>query len=216
MISTKTWNYGDKVVHTGKPEWGHGLITNAAKTLHDGQPCQSLTIRFDRAGIKTISTAFANLIEAKDAPSLPYEGSGRAEGPGSVGSAEHENGEAPFGAPTVNEIKAQMVKLPEAATDPFTTAIARLKATLGLYKFTPTGASLLDWAAIQSGLSDPMSRFNRHELEKFFESFVIVRDQHMKKVLQEARKADPAGAAQAVSQAPPVVQHTLRRLDTMR
>lgn len=217
MTSTKTWNFGDKVVHTGKPEWGHGVISSAQKTTHEGQPCQMLTIRFDRAGIKTISTAFALLMAAEDAPSLPAEGTAYAPENGVTKSAGVTAGEAAltqsFGSP---DIRACMVKLPEAATDPFTTAIARLKATLGLYKFTPTGASLLDWAAIQSGMADPMSRFNRHELEKFFEAFVVVRDQHLRKVVQEARKADPSGTTQAIAAAPVSAQHALRRIDTMR
>ena len=61
-----------------------------------------------------------------------------------------------------------MARLPEAATDPFSGLEARLKATLGLYRFTDQGGSLLDWAAAQSGLKDPLSEFSRHDLERHF------------------------------------------------
>jgi hypothetical protein len=109
-----------------------------------------------------------------------------------------------------------MTRLPDAATDPFSTPMARLRATFDLYKFTPTGGSLLDWAAIQSGLADPMSRFNRHELEKFFEAFTVVRDGHLKKVVQELKRIDPIGLGQAIGQAPAGAQQAIRRLDALR
>lgn len=221
MTSTRVWNFGDRVVHTGKPEWGTGVISAAQKSSHEGSPCQLLTIRFERAGLKTITTAFANLIPAEQAASLPnFAEPAQSDAPALSGAKYRVGGgaEDDFAARLAGgpEIREQMTKLPEPATDPFSSPIGRLKATLGLYKFAPTGASLLDWAAIQSGLADPMSRFNRHELEKFFEAFVVARDQHLKKVVLEARKADPAATSQALAQCPPGVQHVMRRLDIGR
>jgi hypothetical protein len=217
----KLWNVGDRVVHTGKPEWGSGVINTATRTTQDGKPCQLLGIRFDRAGLKTISTAFASLVPAEDAGSLSFAPEG-APVPANNGashaakSKEEDFAARLMGAPGAADIRAQMAKLPDAATDPFATPLDRLRATINLYRFQPTGGSLLDWAAMQSGLSDPLSRFNRHELEKFFESFVISRDGHLRKTLAEARKADPNGAAAIVKQAPAFAQQALRRSDTMR
>lgn len=210
-MTSKVWSFGDRVVHTGKPEWGAGVVSTATKTTHEGRPCQSLTIRFDRAGVKTISTAFATLVPAEQAGGL------LAEAAASNGAAEDLRDD-PLKAKIwgVEDFRARMSKLPEPATDPFTTAMDRLKATLGLYRFAPTGGSLLDWAAMQSGLSDPMSRFNRHELEQFFEAFMVARDNHLRKVIQDARKADPTGAARMVSQAPASAQQALRRIDAKR
>lgn len=224
LMSQRVFSFGDRVVHTGKPEWGAGLVTAANKTTHEGKPCQSLTIRFDRAGVKTISTAFATLIPASEAGSLPTEPieteTTSFGGKPMIAKAipSSSAAEADFAAKLAggDDLKGKMTKLPEPATDPFTGPVERLKYTLGLYRFTPTGGSLLDWAAMQSGLADPMSRFNRHELERFFESFVVVRDQHLKKVVFEARKADPAGTARAVSAAPANVQQLVRRLDATR
>lgn len=241
MTTPKQWAFGDKVIHTAKPEWGAGVVTAAQGSTQDGQPCQSLTIRFDRAGVKTISTAFAKLVPAGEAPlylaaaaaqAAPAPAaadSARGVSPVSPGTSPVSRGEGfssggglgaggsgglePLVAP---DPKVVMTRLPEAATDPFATPAMRLKATLNLYRFTPTGASLLDWAAIQSGLADPMSRFNRHELERFFEAFAVVRDGHLKKVVQEMKKVDPAGLAQALAQAPAAAQQAIRRLDALR
>jgi len=224
----KLWSISERVVHTGKPEWGSGEIKTATRTTQDGRPCQLLQIRFDRAGLKTISTAFANLIPAEDAAALSAEpfaptfsGNGGNGGGGSgphnhTTSKEDDFAARLMGEPGTADIKQRMTKLPDAATDPFTTTQSRFKATLGLYRFAPTGGSLLDWAAMQSGMADPMSRFNRHELEKFFESFVIVRDNHLRKIAAEMRKVDPGAVNALVKGAPPAAQQALRRLDAMR
>jgi len=225
MSSTKQWASGDKIVHCSKPEWGTGVITAAAGSQHEGKPCQSLTVRFDRAGIKVLSTAFAHLMDAELAPSLhrapplptpqpsaptPSIASSRAQGPASILEIDEAS---PLVARDPREI---MTRLPEIATDPFTTPAARLKATLAIYRFTPTGSSLLDWAAVQSGLADPMSRFNRHELERFFEAFAVVRDNHLKKLVIEIKRTDPSLLSQTASQAPPAAKLVLRRLDALR
>jgi hypothetical protein len=207
MSAAKQWAFGDKVRHTAKPEWGAGVVTTAAGSTHEGKPCQSLTIRFDRAGVKTISTAFAKLVAADEPGFLA------APRPDAFPDAEEGEPDPFLGARDPREI---MSKLPDAATDPFTTPANRLKATLVLYKYQPVGASLLDWAAVQSGLSDPLSRFNRHELERFFEGFVLARDNHLKKLVQEMKKVDPAGLALAAAGATGAARQALRRLDTGR
>ena len=227
--STKLWAFGDKVVHSAKPEWGTGVVTAAHNSIHEGQPCQSLTIRFDRAGVKTISTAFAKLTAVEPKPALTEEEPVTAShAPQAIPTLAPTLAARPVAARDVREStqtmeplftpdpREMMSKLPEVATDPFSTPHARVKATLALYRFAPTGASLLDWAAAQSGLADPMSKFNRHELERFFQSYAVVRDNHLKKVVQELKKTDPSGLAQLLTGAPPVVQQALRRLDALR
>ena len=189
----------------------------------DGKPCQLLQIRFNRAGLKTISTAFANLIPAEDIGALspepfvaPTSASNGSNGSHHGPSKEDEFAARLTGAPGTADIKQKMVRLPDAATDPFATPADRLKATLTLFRFQPTGGSLLDWAAMQSGLTDPMSRFNRHELEKFFESFVIARDNHLRKTASEIRKSDPNAVGPLMKLAPAGAQQALRRFDGMR
>lgn len=219
----KLWSIGERIVHTGKPEWGSGEIKSATKTTQDGRPCQLLQIRFDRAGLKTISTAFANLMPAADAAAFsaaePFVAP--SSSPASNGSRHGMSKEDEFaarltGAPGTADIKQKMTRLPDNATDPFATAAERMKATIALYRFLPTGGSLLDWAAMQSGLADPMSRFNRHELEQFFQSFVIARDNHLRKTASEIRKVDPTAVGPLMKQAPAAAQQALRRFDGMR
>jgi hypothetical protein len=65
--SMTRWSPGDRVIHTGKPEWGVGAIEIASAAVENGAPCQRLRVRFDRVGSKTLSTAFATL-KAADGP----------------------------------------------------------------------------------------------------------------------------------------------------
>jgi len=108
------------------------------------------------------------------------------------------------------------LRLPEAATDPFSTLTKRAAATLNLYRFTPSGASLLDWAVMQSGMRDPLSRYNRHELETLFSRFKQNLDAHARKTLKELKKLDAAAFSQMLSQAAPEAQAAVRRIDINR
>jgi hypothetical protein len=192
------WKRGDKLVHRGRPEWGVGEVTMVDRDTNDGQPCQRLSIRFARAGLKTISTAYANLGPADEQPVLA------AQDGGWLPPANDENDQ---------EV---LTRLPEPATDPFLPPAARLKNSLHLYRFTGQGASLIDWAAVQSGLSDPLSRFNRHQLEQFFERFRSNLDSHIRKLASDMRRTDPGAVSAALAGAPPEAQRALRGLDGRR
>lgn len=202
-MAIREWKLGDRLMHAGRPEWGVGEVRSAESVVQDGTRCQRLTIRFDRAGVKTISTAFADLRPREEMPE-PAEATGG-------------NGEAhdPLAPGAVNwEQKLETV--PEDATDPFRTRKARLETTLGLYRFAATGASLLDWAASQTGLKDPLSKFNRHELERLFDRFRANLDAHLKKLTFEMRKADPTALAEAAAGAGPEAKRALKRADMGR
>lgn len=200
----KQWSFGDKVVHLDRPEWGVGIINSATADSHEGKPCQRVTVRFDRAGVKTLSTGIANLVPAEDAPKLH--------------AAEHDNAhnDSILGPSQQAAAKEVMLKLPDVATDPFTTPLARLKATLALFRYSEHGGSLIDWAAAQSGLKDPMTRFNRHELEDLYRRFVVNRDEHLKKVVLELKKVDPFALNALMKQAPRSAQNVLKRFDALR
>ncbi|MBC7835396.1 MAG: DUF3553 domain-containing protein [Phycisphaerales bacterium] len=200
-MSATQWSFGDRIIHAKRPEWGVGVVTAAQTIQHEGQSAQRLTIRFDRAGLKTITTAMAELCPATDGPALAPEPT--AENP-EAGWLENLEGRSP---------EELLCRLPEAATDPFSTPAARLQATLNLFRFSDSGGSLLDWAAAQTGMKDPLSRFNRHELESHFKRFAFSRDDHLKALVMGIRKKDPALIAQAAKSAPPAAQQALRRLD---
>jgi len=198
-MTAKDWTKGDSVVHSGRPEWGAGQVLSAETFVHEGKPAQRLTIRFARAGTKTISTAYATLRPASDMPHMP--------------TLKHDEpdplAEVALGASVVE----MMTKIPDAATDPFSSLKSRLNATLDLYRFADSGGALLDWAAIQTGLKDPLSRFNRHELESWFGKFKIELDNHLRKLLKDIRKQEPALLEAALANANPVAKAAIRRVD---
>lgn len=200
LMSTSAWKVGDRVVHAGRPEWGVGSVTSAESAMHNGHACQRLAIRFERAGPKTISTAFADLRHPDAAPSLDKKLSDAA------GLDGFDHGKA----------VSLLGDLPDEATDPFISISARLNNTLNLYRFTGTGGSLLDWAAAQTGIGDPLSRFSRHELEQGFDRFRMNLEQHLRRLVQDAKKKEPETIAAAMAKAVPAGQQALKRADNWR
>lgn len=201
--TTEHFGFGDRLVHPAKPEWGVGTVSKAAPDSHQGTPCQRLSIRFERAGLKTISTGIVTFQRADD--------SGNAGPAGSAPAAELAQQPADWldEAGTANPGEV-MGRLPEAAIDPFSTPLQRLEATLKLYRFTREPASLLDWASTQTGLADPLTRFSRTELEQFFIRYEHNRDKQLAGTLQEARRADEGAAKSIFDQAPPAARAALR------
>lgn len=199
-MAVRQWRKGERVVHAGRPEWGVGEITAAEGVSHEAVPCQRLTIRFARAGLKTISTAFADL----------QESDGRAPA-----AAASESGDSwpPLASESASEV---FTRLPEAATDPFRTVEQRMKSTADLFRFTGSGASLVDWAVMQCHLPDPLSRFNRHELEGHYERFRTALVAHLRRLMAEAEKREPGAVSRVAATAPPAAQGLMRRADARR
>jgi hypothetical protein len=81
-----------------------------------------------------------------------------------------------------------MTCLPPECSDPFTSLRKRFQRTLTLYRFDASSSSLIDWAIAQTGLDDPLSRFNRHELEAFFDQWRRARDAQARELADEARR----------------------------
>ncbi|MBK7405699.1 MAG: DUF3553 domain-containing protein [Phycisphaerales bacterium] len=202
-MSETFWATGDRVVHTARPEWGIGRVLTATKLRQDGKDVQRLTIRFDRAGTKTISTAVARLAQAD---SLPV----RVFSP----APDFEDDPAP--TPNRTALVAKLAELPDPATDPFRSLANRLNATVALYRFDGGGASLLDWAASQTGLTDPLSAFSRHELEDEFAKFRAALDAHLKKLALDAARQEPTALAGIGAKVPAPIRDMLTRWLTKR
>lgn len=194
-MSERRWNIGDAVMHARRPEWGPGVVTGAAPAIIEGKRCQRLTIRFQSGGTRTLSSAIADLHTSELKPMTP------ASAP--VGWLEAMERKSPA---------ESLVTLPEAATDPFRPALARLQTTLSLYRFSDQGGSIIEWAMAQTGLADPLSVFNRHQLEAEFRTFRMALDQHLRKLAMELRRADPGGLAATVAKAPQDTQRLVRRV----
>ncbi len=244
--SEHSFSFGDEVVHAKKPEWGTGVVSKAQNVIKDGKPAQSLTIRFKRGGLKTINTAFADIRPAEDAAPVAADAAqeppaGPADNTSTRPTAGARNARTPPPAeakprptahstaePTadrpagwLDEIASvspdkAMARLPEACHDPFTNTEARLRATAEQFRFQPTGASILDWAAAQTGLNDPLSRFSRHELEQFFRRYADNRAEHLRALADELRKQDPAAIDRALAGAPPAARDALKRQNARR
>ncbi|GAB4519018.1 MAG: hypothetical protein Tsb0013_23040 [Phycisphaerales bacterium] len=185
MTDDRRYGFGDRVIHADKPEWGEAVVTGCANVTHEGKPTQRLTLRFERAGLKHLVTAIADIRPAGEkAPVAQTNG----EAPAAAAVAE--------GGSWLDEISAgdlaqRMATLPESTRDPFASLAERLRATMGLYRFRAEGGSLLDWAATQTGLSDPLSRFSRHELEEYFRRYQTERAKCFKRLLLDAKHQDP-------------------------
>jgi len=180
---------GDRVQHPTKPEWGVGQVVTVQPATQDGRPCQRLQIRFDRAGMKTITTAFVELRPVADHHASPN------------GLVEDE--------PNLAEA---LVSLPEPATDPFGTPASRLRATLDLYRHTDDGPGLIGWATAMTALPDPLAHFSRHELEDRFARWRVLRDTHLAKVCADARSLDVPELQAIIAGAPAPARDALKRV----
>lgn len=205
-----SFKFGDRVVHVSRPEWGAGVVIAAMSVTEGGQSFQRLTVRFEREGLKTLSTEHADLRPADEEPP-----------PAAVASrAPAQDSHGPSAAPAeagwltrleAGDVAEAMAQLPESTRDPFVTPATRIKATLSLYRFSTQGAALLDWAAMQTGLKDPLSRFNRHELEQYFRRFANDRDQHLRRLVHESKRQPSADVERLVAEAPSAAKDALRK-----
>lgn len=178
-----TYEFGDRVRMRRRPEWGIGAITRVETVPVKGQPTQRLTVRFPNAGLKTLSGDVADLerVQAESiSEDVPVD---RIAGIDRIAKDEMLAGLAD------RKLKEVMIAIPEPCRDPFRTLEARVEATAALYRFDQGGGSLIDWAVAQTGLDDPLSRFNRHELEEHFSRWASERDAHLHKLLREARES---------------------------
>lgn len=174
------YQIGDRIRHARRPEWGIGTITRVDRLQMQGQVGQRLEVRFSNAGVKTISTIGAEL-ERLDQPGAIAPSNGTF----AEREARHETGW--LGEIAKRKPEEALVELPEEVTDPFRGVRERIKSTLELYRFEPTGGKLIDWAVARTGLEDPLSRFTRQELEQYFSRWAFARQQHLGKLLKDAR-----------------------------
>lgn len=204
MPTTRNFQFGDRVIHTGRPEWGVGIVSGVQAATHQGEPCQRVTLRFDRAGLKTLLSAAADLRLADEEHPTAGNVTGAHEDDGWLDQIE------------ARDLPERMGRLPESAKDPFASLEDRLRATLDLYRFSDQGASLLDWAAMQTRLADPMTRFNRHQLEEYFRRFAHNRDEHLRALLAEATRKQPDAVARVAREASPAARAAMQRAHAQR
>jgi hypothetical protein len=207
-MSALRFAFGDQVRHRERPEWGVGSVVRVEDVRLNGEASQRLSVRFTNAGVKTLNSSAAGLerVEATD------------DGEDEAGDGEHPVGvwdrvrEAGWLAPVAErKIEEAMVQLPPESRDMFLPLRDRLAAALSLFRFDRTGRGLIDWAVAQTGLDDPLTRFNRHELEQYFDRWTAERDGHLGRLLQEAA-TEPNLVDELLSDAPEPARAAVRRL----
>jgi hypothetical protein len=210
-MTSRKFEYGDRVRHTRRPEWGIGSIVKTEEQTVTGRRAQRVSVRFPNAGLKTLSTAHVELqlVNSNNGP----ETDGADTHP--LGGWDKMNESDWLGGVAQRKVQEVMTSLSPDVRDPFLSLRQRLEACLALYRFEQTGRGLIDWAIAQSGLPDPLSRFTRHELELFFDQWSAQRDEHLGRLLQDA-KADPSVVAKLMDSAPAGARDAVRRLTAAR
>jgi Protein of unknown function (DUF3553) len=210
-MSRTRFEFGDQVRHTKRPEWGVGAVVKAEDVNTNGQAAQRLSVRFPGEGIKTLSTEHAEL------ELVP-----RSDTPSAVDAKEHpvarwdRLSDSDWLSPVARrKIEEAMTQLPEEVGDPFRSVRQRVAAMIDLYRFDRSGRGLIDWAVAQTALADPLSRFNRHELEQYFDRWAWERDAQLGRLLQELN-ADEKEIEQLLTRASASARETLKRLGAVR
>lgn len=205
-MQTTSYKIGQKVRHCKRLEWGTGSIIKIEVITREGRADRRIWIRFPNVGEKTVLASMAELEHVEgEAPS--------AAGP-SLADLHAQSDGGWLGAINKRKPEHIMTALPDAATDPFLPLRRRLQNVLALYRFD-SGPRLVEWAVAQSGLNDPLSQFNRHELESFFHRWRFALDAHLGRLMQEARR-EPGVMDEAMKGAPPAAVGAMRKLAAMR
>ena len=204
-----TYKKGDRVRHPSRPEWGIGVVSKIEVVTRGSSTDLRVWVRFPSIGEKTLlaSAAALEILEDQSLSSAVHSRPSVtdfdvAKGGGWLGSISKQ---------TANDL---MTTLPDEATDPFAHPKRRLEVTIKLYRFDGTPARLVEWSIAQSGLDDPMSRFNRQELEQLYKKWLFNLDAHLLKLLGEFRR-EKAVVDQALLNAPPLAVKAVRRQQGM-
>ncbi len=201
MASIQRFARGDRVVHPKRPEWGTGIVRQLKATASgpNGR-AQKLTIDFPNRGRVVIDTSVVSLQPGHTGP--PRPGSAATSPPPAQAPRPAPS---PKDSPTVSSTstsagwlndlegstsKNELWDLPDELTNPFASISERLQATLETYKYSTEPRSLFDWAVRQTGLNDPLSKYNRHELEQAFPRFARDRDAHLRDMVRQIKRAD--------------------------
>ncbi len=208
-MDTVQFEFGEQVRHLRRPEWGIGSVTRAETITVEGVQCQRLRIRFPGAGVKVLNTAQAEL--ERVVREEPVDGAPDVAHSERVRTWDDLTGHEWLAPVAQRKLEEAMVALPEAARDPFLAPRERLVRALKLYRFERTGRGLVEWAIAQTGLDDPLSRFNRHELENFFDRWAGEREEWLVRLLKEDRDIR-SHVSDVLGSATPEARRIVRRI----
>ena len=167
---------GDVVVHPKRPEWGDGKVESTTVITHQGQRAQRVVVSFARHGRVTLNTAVATLTPKELVQPMNRSTLGKDAQGGWLSQLENQ------------QEGSELWSLPNAMTDPFASSSQRLAATLETFRFDNDPRGLIDWAAIQTGLEDPLTRYSRHDLELAYQRYARDRFLHLKDMVKAYRQ----------------------------
>ncbi len=110
------------------------------------------------------------------------------------------------------DMEERLMSLPMQTRDPFLTLEQRLQATLELCRYDKSPRLLLDWAMAQTGMEDPLTVYNRQELETIFARWARERDAHLARLLRDLRRSDPDRADRVRDKLPASVRDSVKKI----
>ena len=145
---------GTTVRSASRPEWGEGKVLRVQSVAGGNQPPFRVSIQF-KSGHRTMVVPPAKLI-------LPTE------------ELDRESGWLDkLGHGTADD---RLRALPESAVDVLAGPQGRLAAVLPLFAYEGSPDGLVTWARRQTDVADPLTHWNRDELEAAFAIFCRERD----------------------------------------
>ncbi len=240
MAVTARFHKGDEVAHPKRPEWGTGLVKDIAAVNHEGKDAQRVTVDFANHKVVTINTAVAPLTlcfrPPEDNKPNPLRQPSRYQLNGhTITKTETPEVEGVGAAPTAtkkvtsgsdeNWLKKmegsessgaakELYSLPDPCIDPFSSMESKAQATLETFRFSKDPRALIDWAVVQTGLNDPLSRYSRSELEMAFPRFERDRNNHLFTIFRDFKHRNQLGKLLEIAEAtriPSAIEH-IRRL----
>ena len=171
---------GDKVAHPKKPEWGTGVVVQALPATHNGIQAQRLRVDFANKRNTTINTAIAPLVPGErlnETFTPPPKGLGQdmsmSTDASKLGAGWLDDLEGANGG------KRELWDLPDGCDDPFSSDEEQLDATLDTFKYSTDPGPLFQWAVVQTGMDDPLTKYTRVELEQAFPRYTRDRDNRL-------------------------------------
>jgi hypothetical protein len=185
---------GQTVRNAARPEWGAGKVLRVQEVRQGDTCAHRVSVQF-QTGHKTMLVPPARLT----APT--------PERQRSAGWIDQLAGT------TTDDV---LRKLPPSVTETLGGPRARIAALLPLYAYTPDPQGLVHWARRQTDIADPLSQWNRDELEAAFTAFAVERDAALRGYLAEIKQREgPAAVKEILAEVPapikPQVEQALRR-----
>ena len=192
MKPSEFFTVGDKVAHPRKPEWGTGVVREASVVTHEGTQAQRLRVDFANKRNTIINTAIAPLIRGEAAgngffnatgvereqPHMSHTPTNKLSAAGWLDELETSKGMG----------KRELWDLPASLNDPFSSNEQRLAATLDTFKYSTEPGPLFQWAVVQTGEDDPLTKYTRVELEQAFPRYARDRDNHLFDLVRQMKR----------------------------